>query len=335
EYTNRTGVKQPPDLLGGIVIFSDSPQIQEEDAMKNILIVGGSYFVGRAFVEALQNSSEYVPYVMNRGTRPLKLEGVQEIVCERHDTGRMAKLVPPLEWQVVVDFCAYKPGDIATLLENLPGSVQQYVYISTTTVQQNSVLLPMDEDSSKITAPLTEPGGDYAYNKLLLEGELKKSCEGKGIAYVSLRPAFIYGKYNYAPRESYFFDLIAKQKMIILPSPPQALFSMVSVWDMAEICIACLGNDKVPNNAYTVCADELVSYDRIVAVLEEITGRKLNVRRQPVRLINAAGIPLPFPLEEHLIYSGARLQGILNHRYMSLLEGMTRTYDWYLKDTDR
>lgn len=328
-------MKQPPDLLGGTVIFSDSPQIQEEDAMKNILIVGGSYFVGRAFVEALQNSGEYVPYVMNRGTRPLKLEGVQEIVCERHDTGRMAKLVPPLEWQAVVDFCAYKPGSIATLLENLPGSVQQYIYISTTTVHQNSLHLPMHEDSPKLTASLPGPGGDYAFSKLLLEGELKKSCEGKGIAYVSLRPAFIYGKYNYAPRESYFFDLVARQETIVVPSPPQALFSMVSVWDMAKICVACLGNEKVLNNAYTVCADELVSYDRIIEVLEEITSRKIDFRRQSVRLINAAGIPLPFPLEEHLIYSGAQLQGILDYQYMSFLEGMTRTYHWYFKDIVR
>ena len=299
--------------------------------MKNVLVIGGSYFAGKAFVEELRNCSEYVTYVMNRGTRPLGLDGVKEIVCDRHDTARLSKVVPSLEWQTVVDFCAYEPGDIVTLLQNLPGSVQQYIYISTATVYQNSLNLPMKEDTPKLTGALPGPGGDYAYKKLLIESELKEFCGEKGIAHVSLRPAFIYGKYNYAPRESYFFNLIAKDETIILPSPPQALFSMVSVWDVAKICIACLGNEKVFNNVYTVCAEELVSYDRLIEVLETITSRRYNVRRQPTRIINASRIPLPFPLEEHLVYSGSLLKEILDYRYMSFLEGMTRTYNWFFK----
>jgi nucleoside-diphosphate-sugar epimerase len=189
----------------------------------------------------------------------------------------------------------------------------------------------MQEDTPKLTGPLPGAGGDYAYKKLLLEGELKGFCEKQGISYLSLRPAFIYGQYNYAPRESYFFNLISRDETIILPSPPQALFSMVSVWDIAQICIACLKNQKVFNNAYNVCTEELISYDRILEVLETITSRKFNVRRQPPRLINASGIPLPFPLEEHLVYSGMRLKEILNFRYMSFFEGMMRTYNWFFK----
>ena len=299
--------------------------------MKNILVIGGSYFVGRVFVEELRDSSGYAVYVMNRGTRPLKLDGVTEIVCDRHDTARLPRAVPPLEWQAVVDFCAYEPRDIATLLQNLPGHVRQYLYISTATVYQNSLALPITETAPKLTGPLPGPGGDYAYKKWLLETELREVCERPGIAHVSLRPAFIYGKYNYAPRESYFFNLIARDETIIVPSPPQALFSMVSVWDVAKICIACLGNEKVFNSAYTVCADELISYDRLIEVLEAIASRKFNVRRQPARMIEASRIPLPFPLEEHLVYSGALLRHTLNHRYLSFLEGMTRTYRWFFK----
>jgi 2'-hydroxyisoflavone reductase len=116
-----------------------------------------------------------------------------------------------------------------------------------------------------------------------------------------------------------------------VPSLPQTLFSMVSVWDMAGVCIACLGNEKVFNKAYTVSAEELISYDRLIEVLETITSKKLNVRRQPARIIEARNIPLPFPLEEHLVYSGSLLQETLDYQYMSFLEGMTRTYNWFFK----
>ena len=139
----------------------------------------------------------------------------------------------------------------------------------------------------------------------------------------------IYGKYNYAPRESYFFDLIVKNKPIVVPPLPQALFTVVSVWDVAHICIACLGNERVFNNAYTVSADELISYDRLVEVLEVITSRTLKTTRMPIFEIDAKRIPLPYPLEEHLVYSGSLTREALNYEYMSFLEGMTRTYNWY------
>lgn len=297
--------------------------------MKHVLVIGGSYFAGRVFVEALRDSGEYLPCVMNRGNRPLRLEGVHEVVCERHDTTRMANAIAPHEWHAVVDFCAYTPGDIAAVLQHLPGVVRQYIYISTTTVCRNSAHLPMREDASKLAGPSPGPEGAYAYHKWLLERELAGCCEDQAIPYVTLRPAFIYGKYNYAPRESYFFDLIDRNEPIVLPPPPQALFSMVSVWDLAQTCIACLGNDAVAGGAYAVCADELVSYDLLIDTLETITSRKFDVRRQTIRVLNAARLPLPFPLEEHLVYSGARLREVLEHRYLSLAEGMARTYEWY------
>lgn len=301
------------------------------DTMKNMLIIGGSYFLGRVFVEELRNHTEYAIYVMNRGNIPLNLEGVEEIVCDRHDALSIEHVIPPLEWHVVVDFCAYEPDDVDLLLYCLPGSVQQYIYISTATVYQNSLVLPMKEDSQKLTAPLPGPHGDYAYKKWLTELKLKERCEEKGITHTSLRPAFIYGKYNYAPRESYFFDLIAENKTIIVPPLPQALFSVVSVWDVANICIACLGNEKVFNKAFNVAAEELISYDRLIEVLETITSRKFFVQRMSISEINGMRIPLPYPLDEYLIYSGSLIQETLNYEYMSFQEGMKRSYNWYFK----
>ncbi|MBI2906913.1 MAG: NAD-dependent epimerase/dehydratase family protein [Chloroflexi bacterium] len=299
--------------------------------MKNILVIGGSYFLGRVFVEAARELEGYSLHVLNRGRRPLKLSGVNEIVCDRRDAARLRQVLPPLEWDAVVDFCAYDPEDIAVVLGNLPSAVRRYVYISTASVHENSLILPMNEDTPKLTAPLPLPGGDYAYNKWLTEIKVKELCESRGIPHVSLRPAFIYGAYNYAPRESYFFDLIARDEPIIVPSPPQALFSLVSVWDVANICTRCLENDKVLNSAYIVAAEELVSYDRLTEVLEEITSRKLNVQRQATRIIETRRIPLPFPLSEHLVYTGELLQKTLDYRYMSFREGMARTYNWFFQ----
>jgi len=47
--------------------------------------------------------------------------------------------------------------------------------------------------------------------------KLEELCQDAHIPYTSLRPTIIYGKYNYAPRETYFFDLVKKGGMIVLP----------------------------------------------------------------------------------------------------------------------
>lgn len=297
--------------------------------MKNVLVVGGSYFVGKVFVEELQRRDGVAIHVLNRGRRPLRLDGVREIASDRHDGPAIARSLPPLEWHAVVDFCAYQPDDVRLLLGHLPGTVRRYVLISTATVLQTTSALPMDEDAPALTGPAPGPGGDYGYKKLLTELALEELSRERDIRHVSLRPPFIYGKYNYAPRESYFFELMAKGETIVVPAPPQALFSMVSVWDVAAVTIACLDDERVLDRAWIVAPDELVSYDRLIEVLETISGKRLDVRRQPVRVIEAKGIPVPFPLTEHLVYSGARLRHALQYRYMSLLEGMRRTYDWF------
>ena len=75
--------------------------------MKNILVLGGSYFVGRVFVEELLKTDSYKVYVLNRGTIPMRREEVTEIVCDRHDRDGMKRLLPDVDWCAIVDFCAY------------------------------------------------------------------------------------------------------------------------------------------------------------------------------------------------------------------------------------
>lgn len=297
--------------------------------MKNILVIGGSYFLGKVFVEELLRQPDHAIYVVNRGSKPLKLEGVTEIVCDRHDSATLQQTVPALEWQAVIDFCAYEPRDLETLLPSLPGTVRHYVLISTSTIYQDSAEIPMLESAAPLTGPRKGPYGEYGYNKWLAELKMRELCQQHNIPHTALRPSFIYGKYNYAPRESYFFDLVRDRKTIIVPFLPQALFTAASVWDVAGVCIACLGNEKVFNNAYNVCSEELLSYDRMVQVLEAIVRRRLDMVRLSIDRIQASRIPLPFPLDQHLVYSGALLRETLGFQYTSFLEGMRKTYNEY------
>ncbi len=310
--------------------------------MKNILVIGGSYFLGRVFVENLAGNDEFSLCVVNRGNVPLNISGVNEIVCNRNDVEGLKDKLPRIHWDAVVDFCGYTPMDIKNIFfvlkTNISSSTEgadstsQYIYISTTSIYQDTFDLPVREDSLKLTGPQPELGpqaAGYAFNKWRSEQELIEQCRDSNFTYTCLRPAIIYGKYNYAPRESYFFDLINNYKIIILPDNDLALFQFILVTDAARIIRQCIGEEKVINRSFNLAGDDLVSYDRFVNVVKNVMGQRAAIRKQSIASIDEQRIPLPFPLDKHLIYSGALIKQTLGFEYTPFEEGMRKTYEFY------
>ena len=133
------------------------------------------------------------------------LGNITEYKCDRRDLESLAA-VPYGEYDAVVDFCAYEPGDCAGLLKSLNMKAAQYILLSTADVYDRSIRTPKDE-----TTPLQDHMGncmaaDYMWKKRNLETEAAEACRELGIGLTILRPAFIYGPYNYAPRESFYVE---------------------------------------------------------------------------------------------------------------------------------
>lgn len=300
--------------------------------MKHILIIGGSYFAGRVFVEELAKLPDFAIHVFNRGRQPLNIPGVTEHRGDREIADQLREAIPPHEWDAVVDFCAYTPADIEIALTHLPGTVKQYIYISTTSVLKTTEMLPVPEDGPALTGPQVElgPHAAYGHNKLLAEKTLQRMCANTTIQYTIFRPAIIYGYYNYAPRETYFFDLLINRQPIIIPTERLALFSFVWVVDMARIIIRCIGDERTYSESFNLASDELISYERIVQVLAEITGKDISPVRMSAQEIDRSKIPLPFPLTEHLIYSGSKIQRLLDVEYTPFKHGMREALKYYL-----
>lgn len=299
---------------------------------KNVLVVGGSYFLGRVFVEELLKREGFAVTVVNRGKLPLKRKQVTEVVCDRHEVGRMKSLLSDSGWDAIVDFCAYDPGDISEIFQaGIAGKSTQYVLVSTASVYASSGQTPLKEDAPKLSGPQPKlgPFADYAYNKWRVERELTDACGEMDSIWTIIRPAFIYGKFNYAPRESYFFDIILRGKEVIIPEPPHYRFSFVSVWDTARIIIECLENEASCGKAFNAAAEEQVSYPVLMDIFREVTGIPFEIESRSVEEITAGNIPLPFPLDEHLLYDGTLARETLGLRYTPFLEGMKETYRFY------
>ena len=303
-----------------------------ERKVSRVLVVGGSYFAGRVFVEELVKASGHDVTVLNRGRIPMGMPEVTEIRCDRHDAEAMRGCLAGRRWDTVVDFCAYTPDDIRILLESLPAhAIGHLILISTASVYARTSSLPVDESAAVLTRSQPElgPMAEYGWQKARTETLLCELCAPRGIPYTILRPTIIFGKYNYAPRESWFFDRILAETPVPVPEDSLALFSFVSVWDLARLTISCLGAPAARGMTLNAAGRELVSYEELVRVIRVAVGRPFPTSPISCRALAEGGEQLPFPVDEHLVYSGMRSEGCLGFRYAGFSEEMQRAWKYY------
>ena len=301
---------------------------EETDMKEQILVMGGSYFAGRVF-GMIADAGGYAVTVINRGTYSVKDMGnIRELVCDRHDRQKLKELPIEPYYDAVVDFCAYHPGDIETIVSALPCKFHQYVFISTADVAEPDSSVRNERSALRQTAG-ADPVEQYTFEKKLLEEELRETALRKNFTYTTLRPAFIYGPYNYAPRESWFIQRIVQGHDIPYPVDAKGRFQMVYVKDVARAVLLCIGNRSAYGNVYLLSAPEIMTYDSFLAVLRDVSGRIIRTRNVTVAEVTEQRIPLPFPLteQENALFDGSKIERELGFSYCDQREAMRLTWN--------
>ena len=71
--------------------------------MERILILGGTYFIGKRFVELLTKEDNLEVYTLNRGTRNNECTQVNKLIADRKEVAQMAQMLNALEFDYIVD----------------------------------------------------------------------------------------------------------------------------------------------------------------------------------------------------------------------------------------
>lgn len=289
-----------------------------------ILVIGGSYFFGRVFV--MSAAKEHDLTVVNRGTFSMEEYGVKQIRGDRRNEALWRECRE--DYDVIVDFCAYEQGDIAKVLRHFPGKVRQYIFISTVDVYRRGISGFKKEDTPFETRQIPGEAGKYIAGKVALEGELWEECRARNMEGTVLRPAILYGPLNYAPRESVFIRLAAKEHILPRVMNATGRFQFLYVKDAAEAVMKCLLNERTYGEAYNLCQDLVLDYMLFFNCLKQAAG--IELRQVPLTVEEAEenDFPLPFPVreEETELYSNEKSKRELGMVYTGFLAGMTKTY---------
>lgn len=198
----------------------------------NILIIGGTRFLGKALVEEAAGRG-YRVSLFNRGqSNPDWFPEVERIRGDRNvDLSALANR----SWQAVIDTCGYFPRQVRTLLAALGSSVQHYTFISSISVYADFSQPGLAENSplTVLADPNVEQisGETYGGLKVLCEQTAEAALPDK---LLTIRPGLIVGPHDLSDRFTYWPKRVAKGGEVLCPDSPRWFTQIIDVRDLAN-----------------------------------------------------------------------------------------------------
>ncbi|MEW2132982.1 NAD-dependent epimerase/dehydratase family protein [Streptomyces sp. NPDC005435] len=214
-----------------------------------ILVLGGTWFLGRAVVQAALDQGWSVD-AFNRGRSGSAPDGTREIHGDRTVRGDLVRLAQQGPWDAVVDTSASElaPRDVLAGARALEPVARKYVYISTVNayrgwpdepLTESSELLdaPADADVNYGRLPANWDGPDWYYGRQKAGAE-RAAKEAFGASRVSiLRPGVILGPGEYVGRLPWWLRRASKGGAILAPGVPDKAIQPVDVRDVAAFAL--------------------------------------------------------------------------------------------------
>lgn len=200
----------------------------------NLLILGGTVFVGRALVEAAQSAGHSVT-LFNRGKSNPDL--FPDVTHLRGDRDGGLDALADGTWDAVIDTSGYVPRHVRDSASLLADRVGQYLFISSISVYAMPVAAGADESTavSTLNDPTVEEvtGETYGALKALCEQAAESAMPGR---VLNVRAGLIVGPYDRTDRFTYWPVRVQRGGTMLAP-PLSSPMQFIDVRDLAAWCI--------------------------------------------------------------------------------------------------
>ncbi len=198
----------------------------------NILVIGGTRFVGRHFVAAAR-ARGHVITLFNRGQSDDSLfPDVEHLHGDRDgDLGALAGR----RWDAVVDTCGYVPRIVRQSAELLKDAVDRYLFISTISVYADLAEPGADENAplqTLVDESVEEVNGEtYGGLKVLCEQVVEQTYGDRALI---VRPGMIVGPYDPTDRYTYWDVRLGQGGEVLVPGTVDRPVQMIDARDLGE-----------------------------------------------------------------------------------------------------
>jgi 2'-hydroxyisoflavone reductase len=214
--------------------------------MPHVLILGGSWFLGRALAEvAVSRHWEVTIFRRGRaesGADPANVRTVNGDYADPRDMARLAEHGP---FDLVVDNLAFTPRETLAVARVLESMAARYVMISSVSAYAGWPTEPLTEDSPVLKCEPDagpDPGYDgdpgpstYDFGKAGCERAVVRTFGAD--RSVILRPGVILGPGEYVGRTAWWLNRLRRGGEVAAPAPAERSIQPVDVRDVAAFAL--------------------------------------------------------------------------------------------------
>lgn len=210
----------------------------------NVLIVGGTGFLGGAIVRVAVAGGDRVTVLSRRTAGEVGMPDVEILTADRHHD---LSVLRGRCFDLVFDTCGYAPDAVDGLLQALEPFEGRYVFISSASVYGDYARPKLTEDAAAPRAtpehlvlaaslPWKNRAEASAYGKAY--GPLKRECECTALERLGdraliLRSGLLVGAGDYTDRLTWWLRRIDTGGQIPVPGPPERPIQLIDVHDAA------------------------------------------------------------------------------------------------------
>jgi 2'-hydroxyisoflavone reductase len=249
-----------------------------------LLLIGGTQFLGRAYVdEALARGHDVTLFTRGKTNADL-------FPAAEHLVGDRATDLSALEgrtWDAVVDTCGYQPDVVRRSAALLRSAVGHYTFISSVSVYADGDSRAVDE-----TGRLLEPGegeaddGGYGWRKAACERVVQEAFDDRALV---LRPGLIVGPHENVGRLPFWLTCAATWDRLVAPAPADRTIQLIDARDIAAGGLGLM--ERSIGGVITVTAPEgEQTFRDLVTDCLEVTDSSADVAWVADATLEAAGV---------------------------------------------
>jgi 2'-hydroxyisoflavone reductase len=235
----------------------------------DLLILGGTVFLGRAIVEAALALGHTVT-LFNRGkSNPHLFPNVENLIGDRSAD---LSALEGRRWDAVIDTCGYVPRVVQQSAQLLANTVDHYTFISTVSVYADLSQPGIDENApvGTIEDETTEEitGETYGPLKALCEQEIVNAMPNRGLV---IRPGLIVGPHDRSDRFTYWVLRVSQGGEVLAPEPLTLHVEFIDVRDLAE-WILCMVENRQTGIYNAIGPGQLLTMEQFLSTCKRVSA---------------------------------------------------------------
>jgi nucleoside-diphosphate-sugar epimerase len=306
---------------------------------RRILFLGGNGTISASCTrELLARGDDVTHLTRGIGSTRAPIDGVRSLIGDAGDAASVRAALGTTDFDVVVNFRAFRSEQVAADIETFAGRAGQYVFISSASAYAKPVAaLPIVEST-----PLRNPFWQYSRDKIACEDLLVAAFRNSGFPMTIVRPSHTYDG-GLIPLEGGWtaLDRMRRGEPVVIHGDGTSLWTLTHSRDFARAFAGLLGNPHALGAPVHITGDEVLTWDAIAHLLADASGveaRLVHVASETIaRVMPDLGPGLVGDKAHSVVFDNTRVKTLVPGWAATIpfADGAREIVDWHLADPRR